>query len=353
MKGFGIIHPGKSVGWLEKDKPKAGLLDAVLEPIAITPCSSDVHSAFEVGDLPWLHNRILGHEVVGRIIEVGGSVKDFKVGDVVVVPAATPDWLCPDIEDGPVGHTNKMGGAVRLSNTIDGGLAEFVMVPQADMNLALLPDNVSLESACMCTDMVPTGFRGADMANIQYGDDVCVVGIGPVGLMALLGAKLRGASNIFAVGSRPNCVALAREYGANEVLNYKDGPIEEQVLKLTKNKGVDRVIIAGGGPKVVEQAFKMTKWGATIANIDMYTDPKGINIPLLAAGFGIGDKKFVGGLCFGGRRYTERFLKMVACGRIDPSKMITHRFEGLDSAEKAFNLMHNKPADLIKPFIRM
>ncbi len=351
MKGFGIIEPGKSVGWLTKDKPVADVLGAVIEPLAISPCSSDVHSAFEVGTRPYLYNRILGHEVVGRVVEVGGMVKDFKPGDVVAVPAGTPNWLHPDVQDMPVAHAGHMGSNIQMSNRIDGAMAEFVGVPFADMNLALVPKDVPLDSAVMCTDMVATGFRGVDVADVQFGDDVCVVGIGPVGLMAVVAARLRGAANIYAVGTRKNCVDLAYEYGATKVLSYKDGPIEDQVLELTGKRGVDRVVIAGGGPKVVEQSYKMSKCGATIANLDMFTDMAGIHIGLLAAGFGISDRKFVGTVCFSGRRMIERFLKMVAVKRFDPSRLITHRFQGLDSIEEAFNLMHHKTPDLIKPLV--
>ncbi len=97
------------------------------------------------------------------------------------------------------------------------------MVNDADNNLAILPTGVSIDDAIMCTDMVTTGFTGAELADIKFGDTVCVIGIGPVGLMAIVGARLRGAARIIAVGTRPNCVALAKEYGASDIISYKDG----------------------------------------------------------------------------------------------------------------------------------
>ena len=134
----------------------------------------------------------------------------------------------------------------KFSNFKDGVFSEFFHVNDADGNLALLPDNINTVDACMLSDMVPTGFHGVELADVQFGDTVLVVGIGPVGLMSIAGSSLRGASRIIAVGTRPNCVEAAKKYGASEFVNYKNGPIHEQVLAMTNGKGVDKVVIAGG-----------------------------------------------------------------------------------------------------------
>lgn len=350
MKGFGVLEKGK-VGWMDKPEYICGPDDVIARPIAIAPCSSDVHSAFEM-EGPWLLNRILGHESVGQIIEVGSEVKDFKVGDKVVIPCTTPTWKHPDIQDGTHQDAGGMFTAINFSNYEDGTFAEKIKIRSADMNLALLPEGVSLEAACMVTDMMTTGFYGSELADIKYGDTVVVFGIGPVGLMAVAGAKLRGAGRLIAVGTRPNCVALAKEYGATDIISYKDGSVADQIMALTGGKGVDAAIVAGGDLETFYTAIGVTRaGGGNIAMLNVLTEIESIDIPNAVIGGFLSHKTIRGGLCPGGRKRMERLLSLVANGRVDPSKMITHKLYGLDSIEQAFELMVNKPKDLIKPIV--
>lgn len=335
---------------MEKPDPLCGPDDAIARPIALAPCTSDVHSAYEL-EGPWLTNRILGHECVGEIIEVGSNVKDFKVGDKVVIPCTTPTWKHPDIQDGLHQHAGGLNAGINFSNYEDGTFADKIKIRSADMNLALLPENISPETACMVTDMMTTGFHGAELAEIKFGDSVVVFGIGPVGLMAVAGSKLMGAAKLIAVGSRPNCVELAKEYGATDIVNYKEGDIKEQIMEITKGKGVDAAIVAGGNLETFYTAFAVTKEGGNIANINVWTEIPSFNFPIdVTAGF-LGHKTLRGGLCPGGRKRMERLLALVEVGRVDPGKMITHRFKGLEAIEDAFKLMVNKPRDLIKPIV--
>lgn len=353
MRGFGIVKPMVSVGWLDKERPQVDDFGAILEPVVVAPCTSDVHNAFEMGDNPTSYNRILGHEVVGRILEIGSMVKDFSVGDVVLVPAVTPDWKQPNIQDGLPQHSGHLMGGLRLSSYFDGAMAECFFIPDADQNLAVIPEQVSLDSAVMIGDMMTTGFHGAELADVQFGDDVCVMGIGPVGLMAVAGAALRGAANIYAVGTRPGCAKIASTYGATKIISYKDGSVSDQLLELTHGRGVDSVIVAGGNCDTIETSFNATRPGGTIANVNVLADPGGVNLSLMALGFGMSHKKYIGGMCPGGRRRMERLLALVAAGRIDPSLIISHRFDGFDKLPEAFDLMVKKPADLIKPVVYM
>ncbi|WNY24658.1 zinc-binding dehydrogenase [Methanolapillus millepedarum] len=348
MKGFGVIKPFEQVGWVQKEKPVLGPCDALLEPVAICPCTSDVHTAY---DIPATPNRILGHEAVGRIVEVGREVKDFKVGDVVAVPAVTPKWRTLDIQDSYHQHSGGLFKGMQLSSSEDGCMAEYFKVNDIDMNVAKVPDGVPLEAAVLVGDMMTTGFHGAELGNVGFGDSVCVIGIGPVGLMAVAGCALRGAGKLYAVGSRPVCCELAQEYGATEIIDYKNGPIAEQVLKLNGGRQIDVAIIAGGGTGSIEEAYNMVRPGGTIVNIEVQSDTNGLVIPTYASGFGLAHKTFVGGLCPGGRRRMERLMDMILEGRINPSKMITHKFYGLDACEDAFYLMRDKPKDLIKPIV--
>ncbi|MDR1242572.1 MAG: NAD(P)-dependent alcohol dehydrogenase [Deltaproteobacteria bacterium] len=350
MKGFAMLKIGQT-GWIEKEKPKAGPLDAIVAPLAIAPCTSDVHTVYS-GAIGERSNLILGHEAVGKIVEVGSEVKDFKPGDRVVVPAITPDWRSVEVQNGvPAQHSKGLLTGWQFSNYKDGVFAEYFHVNDADMNLALMPDSMSLEQAVMLPDMVTTGFHGAELADVQYGATVCVIGIGPVGLMAVAASTMRGAGRLFAVGSRAKCVAVAKEYGATDIVNYKQGDIVAQVLEATKGKGVDHVIIAGGGEDVLAQAVNMVKPGGSIGNINYFGEGDSLPVPRLAWGCGMAHKAIRAGLCPGGRGRMERLISLIVHGRLDPSKLVSHRLQGLQGVEKGLALMKDKPADVIKPVV--
>lgn len=349
MKGFAMLKIGQ-VGWIEKETPACGPLDAIVKPIAVSPCTSDIHTVYEgaIGDR---HNMILGHEAVGEVVEVGSLVKDFKPGDRVIIPAITPDWSTVEAQAGYAMHSGGMLAGWKFSNFKDGVFAEYFHVNEADGNLALLPEGVDPVSAVMLSDMVPTGFHGAELADIQYGDTVCVIGIGPVGLMGVAAAALRGASHLYAVGSRPNCVALAREYGATDVIDYHQGSIVEQIMEKTHGKGVDKVIIAGGDNDTFIDAVTMVKPGGRIGNVNYLGSGEFVRIPRVEWGCGMGHKTIAGGLMPGGRLRMEKLASLLETGRVDPGKMLTHRFNGFSHMEEALQLMKDKPKDLIKPVV--
>ena len=294
---------------------------------------------------------ILGHEACGVVDEVGSEVKDFKVGDRIMVAAITPDWDSIAAQSGFPMHSGGMLGGWKFSNFKDGVFGEYFHVNDADGNLTLLPDSMSVEEACMLADMVPTGFHGAELADIQFGDTVLVVGIGPVGLMAVAGANLRGASRIIAVGSRPKTMEVARGYGATDFVDYKTGPIEEQVLKLTDGEGVDKAIIAGGNVNTFEAVIKALKPGGKLGNVNYLGSGTYIQIPRIEWGVGMGHKQIVGGLMPGGRYRLEKLARLITTGKLDVKPMITHRFEGFEHVEEALLLMKDKPKDLIKPVV--
>ncbi|WZL73282.1 NAD(P)-dependent alcohol dehydrogenase [Clostridiaceae bacterium 35-E11] len=349
MKGFAMLQINKT-GWIEKEKPKAGIYDAIVRPIAVSPCTSDIHTVFE-GAIGERSNMILGHEAVGEVFEVGSGVKDFKPGDKVIIPAITPDWRSLEVQKGFQQHSNGMLAGWKFSNFKDGVFGEYFHVNDADMNMAHLPDEVPVKSALMLVDMVTTGFHGAELADIKLGSSVVVVGIGPVGLMAIAGAKLRGAGRIIGIGSRPVCVETAKFYGANEIVNYKDGDIVEQVMALTKGQGVDRVILAGGGVDTLKQAVKMVNPGGVISNVNYHGTGEILPIPREEWGCGMSHKTITGGLCPGGRLRMEMLVDLVRYNRFDPSRLVTHEFKGFENIEKALLLMKDKPKDLIKPVV--
>ncbi|WP_241080947.1 NAD(P)-dependent alcohol dehydrogenase [Natranaerofaba carboxydovora] len=349
MKTFVMKQIGETA-WIDKEKPEAGPRDAILRPIAIAPCTSDIHTVYE-GGIGERQNLVLGHEAVGEVIEVGSKVEDFRSGDRVIVPAITPDWYNTDIQDNYHQHSNGMLFGFQFANLKDGVFSEYFHVNDADLNLAHLPDEISPEAAVMLTDMVTTGLHGAELADIEFGDSVAVIGIGPVGLMAIAGAKLRGASRLFGAGSREVCAEVASDFGMTDQINYKEVPISEQIDSLTYGKGVDATIIAGGDSDVLTTAVEITKPGGNISNINYFSIGESLPIPRLAWGNGMAHKTIKGGLCPGGRIRMERLANLVTTGRLNPEKLITHHYNKFEDIEEAFKLMKDKPRDLIKPVV--
>lgn len=354
MKGLAMLGLGK-IGWIEKEKPVAGPYDAILKPLALAPCTSDVHTVYE-GALGERTDLILGHEAVGIVEEVGSEVKDFKPGDKVIVPAITPNWRALPLQLGVYGqHSEGMLTGWKFSNIKDGVFAEFFHVNDADMNLAHLPEGMTLEQAAMLPDMMTTGFHGVELADVQFGASVAVLGIGPVGLMAVAGSALRGAGRIYVVGNRENTFKVAETYGATDCVDYKKADPVEQIMDLTNGEGVDHVIIGGGPATAMAQAVELVKPGGTIGNINYYgsgfDNHDYIPVPRMAWGSGMAHKTIRGGLCHGGRARMERLIQVVMNKRVDPGLLVTHVRHGLDFVEEGILLMKDKPKDLIKPVI--
>ena len=349
MKGFAMLGIGKT-GWIQKEVPACGPLDAIVRPLAVSPCTSDIHTVWE-GAIGERTDMILGHEAVGEIVEVGNLVKTLKPGDRVIVPAITPDWGSLEAQAGYSMHSGGMLAGWKFSNFKDGVFAEYFHVNEADANLALLPESLDPAAAVMLSDMVPTGFHGVELADVQFGDTVCVVGIGPVGLMAVAGAALRGAARLFAVGSRPVCAEAAKAYGATDIINYREGDIVQQVLDQTHGHGVDRVILAGGDNDTFLQAVNMVKPGGYIGNVNYLGSGDYVRIPRVEWGCGMGHKTIRGGLMPGGRLRMEKVAALMETGRLDTSRLLTHRFQGFEHMEEALLLMKDKPRDLIKPVV--
>lgn len=200
---------------------------------------------------------------------------------------------------------------------------------------------------------MPTGLHGAELADVQYGDAVLVVGIGPVGLMSVAGAALHGAGAIYAVGSRPLCQEAAKGYGATEIIDYRDGSLAEQVLALTKGRGVDKAIVAGGDVDTFADVLKVLKPGGRIGNVNYLGSGEAVRLPRLEWGCGMGHKLLTGGLMPGGRLRMEKLAALLTHGRLDVQPLLTHRFTGFDKLEEALLLMKDKPRDLIKPVVMM
>lgn len=358
-----VVRPGKKVGIEEISKPSAGPNDAIIKTTCACVCSSDCNAAFSgVLEEMGLINRALGHEAVGVVAEVGENVKRFKVGDRVVVGTVTPCWKCDACMNGHPEHCQDMGGVfpdgkgmelgkgMKFINFKDGNMAEYFHVNEADSNMALIPESISDEVAIHASETMEVGYAAAANGNIPLGGTVAVFAQGPIGLMATAMSKCAGAGLVIAVESDPYRQKLAKEFGADIVVDFTKTDAVGVILKLTKGAGVDTAIEALGNNATFESCVKVTKPGGTISIAGWFIHGDYINIPRVEYGNGIGDKTIIGSFVPGGRLVLERILRMIETGRIDPSKLTTHKFS-FDEAEKAFDLMYTKKDNVIKPIV--
>ncbi|VVM04866.1 NAD(P)-dependent alcohol dehydrogenase [Methylacidimicrobium tartarophylax] len=347
MKAFVMRKIGE-VGFLDKPIPKPGPLDAVIRTTAALICTSDVHTLH--GAIGPRQDLTLGHEAVGVVQEVGILVKEFRPGERVLAGAITPDWSDRAAQ---AGHSSQSGGALggwKFSNVKDGVFAEYFHVNDADGNLAHIPDGVSDEKAVYCADMMSTGFMGAENADLPIGGTVAVFALGPVGLMAVAGARLRGAGLVIGVDSVPKRLELAKHYGADIVVDMsRDDPVA-RILEITGGEGVDGAIEAVGMDTAFQNAVRVTKPGGTISNAGYHGSGEFVHIPRDAWGLGMAEKTIRTGLCPGGRLRMERLLRVLQSGRLDPTQLTTHCFP-FEEIERAFEIMAKKLDGVLKPLI--
>lgn len=347
MKAFVMKSIGE-VGFMEKPIPSPGPNDAIVKTTKALICTSDSHTVG--GAIGPRENLTLGHEAVGIVYEVGSDVKLFKPGDRVVVGAITPDW--GDLAS-QAGHSSQSGvplGGWKFSNTKDGVFAEYFHVNEADANMARIPASVPDEMAVYCADMLSTGFMGAENGDIPIGGTVAVFAQGPVGLMATVGAKLRGAGLIIAVESVPRRQDLARTYGADVIADFSKEDVVQRILALTEGQGVDTAIEALGSDVTFQNAIKVTKAGGTISNVGYHGHGDFVHIPRVEWGVGMAEKSIKTGLCPGGRLRMERLLRVLEMKRVDPTLMTTHTFP-FSEMDRAFEIMDKKLDGVLKPLI--
>ncbi len=347
MKAF-VMKGLDRVGFVEKPIPVPGPFDAIVKTTRALICTSDGHTVH--GAIGPRDDLTLGHEAVGIVHEVGSMVTRFSPGDRVLVGAITPDWLDEASQRGHSSQSNQPLGGWKFANIKDGVFAEYFHVNLADANMAHIPDEVADDAAVYCADMLSTGFLGAELANIPIGGTVAVFALGPVGLMATAGARLRGAGLIIGVDSVPQRQTLARSYGADIIVDFsKEDPVEA-IQNLTGGQGVDSAIEALGSDLTFQNAVKVTKAGGTIANVGYHGHGDFLHIPRLDWGVGMSEKSIVNGLCPGGRVRMERLLRIIQSGRVDPTRMTTHTFP-FTHLDAAFEMMDQKLDGIVKPLI--
>lgn len=347
MKAF-VMKEIDKVGFMEKEIPEPGPNEALVKTTAALVCTSDTHTAS--GALGERENLTLGHEAVGEVAKLGEAVKGFEKGERVVVNAITPCFQCENCQRGYTSQCEEMLGGWKYANVMDGVFAEYFIVKDAKANLVKIPKAVTNEEALYTTDMMSTGFMGAENANIPLGGSVAIFGQGGVGLMATVGAKLLGAGLIIAVETVPERKKLAKKFGADVVIDFKEVDAVEKIKELTGGDGVDSAIEALGAQITFENCIKATRPGGTISNAGYHGEGEYLKIPRLEWGVGMGDKTINTGLCPGGSERMKRLLRLLENGRLDPTLLTTHQFSFTD-VDQAFELMKTKADNVIKPLI--
>jgi threonine dehydrogenase-like Zn-dependent dehydrogenase len=343
MKAAVFVAPGK-IELQEKPIPQIGPTDALIRVTTTTICGTDIHIL--KGEYPVEPGRIIGHEPVGTIAALGAAVTGYKLGQRVIAGAITPCGQCEPCLDG---HTSQCGGKAiggwKLGNTIDGCQAEFVRIPDAMANLALVPDELSDEQVLMCPDIMSTGFGGAEAADVRIGDVVAVFAQGPIGLCATAGARLKGASRIFAIENVAARAKVSRSLGAEVVIDYTNEDPVAAIRRLTNGRGVDVAIEALGSQSTFELALKVLRPGGVLSSLGVYSGK--LTMPLEAFHAGLGDISIVSTLCPGGKERMRRLLSVIKSGCVDLRSMVTHRFT-LDQIEEAYDLFSHQRDGVLK-----
>ena len=240
-------------------------------------------------------------------------------------------------------------GGWRLGNTIDGCQAEYVLIPDAMANLAKVPDGLTDEDVLMCPDIMSTGFSGAESGGVRIGDMVVVFALGPIGLCATAGAKLKGASLIIGVDSVPERLRLAEALGADVVINYRARNPVDAIMHLTGGRGVDVAIEALGTQATFENCLKVLRPGGVLSSLGVYSGK--LTLPPEAFAAGLGDHKVVTTLCPGGKERMRRLMNVVASGRVGLKPMVTHHFT-LEQIQEAYELFAGQKDGVLKVALR-
>ena len=356
MKAAVFVEPGR-IELADKPIPDVGPNDALIRITTTTICGTDVHIL--KGEYPVEKGLTVGHEPVGVIEKLGSAVKGYKEGQRVIAGAICPNFNSYAAQDGAPSqdgsylaasgrcgcHGYKLTAGWRFGNLIDGTQAEYVLVPDAEGNLAPIPDGLTDEQVLMCPDIMSTGFKGAENANIRIGDTVIVFAQGPIGLCATAGAKLLGATTIIAVDGNDERLAVSKKMGADVTLNFKNVDVVSEVMKLTGGKGVDGAIEALGTQPTFESALRCLRPGGTLSSLGVYSTD--LKIPLDAFGAGLGDHRINTALCPGGKERMRRLMNVVASERVDLGVLVTHQYK-LDDIVAAYDLFANQRDGVLK-----
>jgi alcohol dehydrogenase len=319
MKAFVYRGPGK-MALEDHAKPEiTSPTDAIVKIVKTTICGTDLHIL--KGDVPTCEpGRILGHEGVGVIDKVGPAVTAFKPGDRVLISCISACGKCEYCRKQMFSHCTT-GGWI-LGNKIDGTQAEFVRIPYAETSLYPIPAGADEEALVMLSDILPTGFEcGVLNGKVAPGSTVAIVGVGPIGLAALLTAQFYSPAEIIAIDLDDNRLAMAKRFGATTIINSSDGKAVEAVMKITGKRGVDTAIEAVGIPATFELCEKLITPGGTIANIGVHGQKVALHLESLW------DRNVTITTRLVDTASTPMLLNILRSKKIDPKLLITHRFK--------------------------
>jgi len=327
MKALVYLGPQKKA---LQDMPKpvlAAPTDAIVKMTRTTICGTDLHIL--KGDVPsCTSGRILGHEGVGVVAEVGSAVTAFKPGDAVLISCVTACGKCVNCRRQMYSHCTT-GGWI-LGNSIDGTQAEYVRIPHADMSLYAIPPGADEEALVMLSDILPSALEcGVLNGRVQPGSSVAIIGCGPIGLAALLSAKFYSPAEIIAIDLDDGRLAVAKRFGATATVNSGDGHAAEAVMQLTAQRGVDTAIEAVGMPATFELCQQIVAAGGTIANIGVH----GVKVDLHLEK--LWDRNITITTRLVDTVSTPMLLKTLHSHQLDPKPLITHRFK-LDQIIQAY-----------------
>jgi len=308
--------------------------DAVVKIVMTTICGTDLHILR--GDVPsCTPGRILGHEGVGLVHNVGSGVTTFKVGDAVLISCISACGRCEYCRRGMFSHCTT-GGWI-LGNEIDGTQAEYVRIPHADTSLHLIPPGSDQESIVMLSDILPTGFEcGVLNGRIEPGCSVAIVGAGPIGLAALLTAQFYSPAEIIMIDLDDNRLQVAKQFGATATINGSDGRAAETVMTMTQGRGVDTAIEAVGVPASFLTCQDIIAPGGTIANVGVHGVKVEFHLERLWSRNITVTTRLVDTVT------VPMLLKTVQARRLDPKRLITHRF-GLSQILDAYETFGRAP----------
>jgi alcohol dehydrogenase len=332
MKALVYYGPGKK-SWEEQPKPELKeTTDAVVKILKTTICGTDLH--IMKGDMPEVESgRILGHEGVGIIEEVGSSVSNFKKGDHVIISCVTSCGKCDYCKKGMYSHCEK-GGWI-LGYMINGTQAEYVRIPYADNSLYPIPEGSDEEALVMLSDILPTGFEcGVLNGQVKPGDTIAIVGAGPVGMAALLTSQFYTPAEIIVIDQDDNRLEVAKTFGATQTINSAKENAIIRVMELTDGKGVDTAIEAVGVPQTFELCEEIISAGGHIANVGVHGKSVVLHLEKLW------DRNITITTRLVDTVTTPMLLKTVQSKKIEPKKLITHRFK-LDQMIEAYETFGN------------
>ena len=335
----------------EVEKPHAKAGEAVIRVTLTTICGTDLHIVR--GEYPVKPGLIIGHEPVGVIEELGDGVAGYEIGDRVLVGAITPCGQCRACLSGHLSQCGHGGdyeaiGGWRFGNTINGAQAEYLLVPNAQANLAKIPDELSDEQVVLLADIASTGFSGAESGGVRIGDSVVIFAQGPIGLCATAGAKLMGASLVIGVESDENRRAMARRMGADVTLDNRAVDVVAEVKKLTGG-GVDVAIEALGIQQTFESALRCLRPGGTLSSLGVYSGK--LQVPYEAFAAGLGDHRIVTSLCPGGKERMRRLMCVVKAGRLDLTPLLTHTVP-LEKIEEGYRIFGERLDGVLKVAVK-